>query len=106
MVYFFCVISFLALKRTLKSSRNGKQAITLTAVVNYTPIVNFTVFTDKLTSFRIVKEQMGSGRSQETLDSVGLKTPSESGTSVHEGETVEGNCFDRVTHEKVVVGHF
>lgn len=49
---------------------------------------------------------MGSGKSQETLDSVGLQTPSESGTSVHEGETVEGKCFDRVTPKKVVVGHF
>lgn len=48
---------------------------------------------------------MSNGRSQETLDSVGLQTPSEAGTSVHEGETVEGNYFDRETHKKVVVGN-
>lgn len=49
---------------------------------------------------------MGSGRSQETLNSVGLQTPSETGTSVHEGETVEGNYFGRETRKKVVVGRF
>lgn len=41
--------------------------------------------------YRLAKEQVGSGRSQETLDSVGLQTPSEAGTSVHEEETAEGN---------------
>lgn len=56
--------------------------------------------------FRLVKEQMGSGKSQETLDSVGLQTPSETGTSVHEGETVDGNDFDREINNKDVVGRY
>lgn len=38
-ISFFCEISSLALKRTLRSSRNGKQTVTLAAVVN--PTVNF-----------------------------------------------------------------
>lgn len=52
--------------------------------------------------FRLVKEQMSSGRSQETLDSVGLQTPSEAGTSVHGEETAEGKYFDGDTKRNIV----
>lgn len=91
----------------MKSSRNGKRAVTLAAVldsiVSFLPIIVFKYFADKLIFFRVVKEQMGSARSQETLDSVGLQTPSEIGTSVHERATTEGNYFESETHKRVAV---
>lgn len=51
--------------------------------------------------YRLAKEQISSGRSQETLDSVGLQTPSETGTSVHEEETAEGNYAFNLYYYKV-----
>lgn len=51
--------------------------------------------------YRLAKEQISSGRSQETLDSVGLQTPSETGTSVHEEETAEGKYAFNLYYYKV-----
>ncbi|XP_075882351.1 piezo-type mechanosensitive ion channel component 2 [Nelusetta ayraudi] len=52
---------------------------------------------------RLAKEQISSGRSQETLDSVGLQTPSETGTSVHEEETAEDSAASSPENKWIVI---
>lgn len=45
--------------------------------------------------FRMVKEQLGDGKSQETLDSVGLQSSSEKGAGEQEETTKEGKYSSR-----------
>lgn len=55
-------------------------------------------------SCRLVKEQMGNGKSQETLDSVGLQTSSEKGAEEEEEEeeepTGEGNYSSKTQNNQ------
>lgn len=56
-----------------------------------------------LLSSRLLKEQMGNGKSQETLDSVGLQTSSERGADEQEERTGEGNDSFRTRSD---IAHF